>query len=162
MKNTGAYDLQYFRSSEKFQTDQNRANRLAHEIMSHFPDTVLDVGCGWGAVVKLLRAYGITAYGVDNAEALKGIWKDDYFSFADARSLPFGNKEFDIVFSSDFFEHIEEEDIGRVANEMRRVGNLVLAEIAFEVPLTERQAKYHVTNKPREWWEKELWGIEIL
>ena len=120
------------------------------------------MGCGPGTLVKLLRSYGIKAYGIDNAKALKELWKEDYFSIADAQDLPFEDKDFDIVFSSDFFEHIQHWDIDRVAKEMKRVGKVVIAEIAFQAPLTERQKKYHVTNKPRSWWEQQLPGVKIL
>ena len=162
MKTTGAYDYIYFRSSKKFQLNKERAERQAEEIMSHFPKRVLDVGCGLGTLVRLLRSYGVEAYGIDNAEVLPDkFWKEPYFSIEDARKLPF-DKEFDVVFSADFFEHIEEKDIDTVANEMKRVGEVVLAEIAFEQELTERQGKYHVTNKPKEWWMNKLPGIEIL
>ena len=162
MKNIGAYDYQYFKSSKKFQLDPVRAERQAHAIMEHFPGNVLDVGCGWGAVVKLLRDYGVEAYGVDNAEALRDIWNSDYFSIEDARALPHEDKQFDVVFSADFFEHVYEDEIELILDEMKRVGHHVIAEIAFEAPLTERQAKYHVTNKPKEWWKEKLPGVEIL
>src|SRR3990167_5828287 len=163
MKNTGDYDEQYFISSKKFQMNEERAERQAVEIMEHFPDRVLDVGCGLGTLVKLLRQYGVDAYGVDNAIVLlEKFWKEPYFFLGDARKIPFENKYFDVVFSSDFFEHVKEVDIDTTANEMKRVGNKVIAEIAFEAALTERQKKYHVTNKPREWWIEKLPGIDIL
>src|SRR3990167_82880 len=163
MKNTGDYDEQYFISSHKFQTNLERAERQVEEVMGHFPERVMDVGCGLGTTVKLLRQYGIEAYGMDNAIVLlEKFWKEPYFFLGDARKVPFENKYFDVVFSSDFFEHIKEEDIDTIANEMKRVGSIVMAEIAFETKLTERQAKYHVTNKPREWWIEKLPGIDIL
>lgn len=163
MKNNGAYDYTYFKSSKKFQLNKERAERQAEEIMERLPAKVLDVGCGLGTLVRLLRSYGVEAYGIDNAEVLKEkFWKEDYFLMENAMNLPFKDKEFDVVFSSDFFEHVMEEDIDDVAEEMRRVGKTVIAEIAFETVLTERQAKYHVTNKPRKWWTNKLPGFEIL
>ena len=131
--------------------------------MEYFPDNVLDVGCGLGALVNLLRKYGVEAYGIDDAKVLpEKFWKEPYFSIADAKNLPYKDREFDVVFSSDFFEHIREQDVNKVADEMRRVGKIRIAEIAFETPLTARQSKYHVTNKPRDWWEEKLFGFEIL
>ena len=163
MKNTGDYDYQYFRSSRKFQLDPLRTDRLVAEILLRNPQNVLDVGCGLGDVVRRLNKIGVEATGVDNAEVLwKIFWKEHFFKEGDAKKLPFRDNSFDVVFSSDFFEHVPEEDIDTVLGEMKRVGRRILAVIAFEAELTERQAKYHVTNKPREWWIEKLPGVEIL
>ena len=87
--------------------------------------------------------------------------KDDFFIEANANKLPFKDKEFDIVFSSDFFEHLPEEEIDIVYNEMKRVGKRVVAEIAYDIGgvLKDNQRQFHITNKTREWWLEKLPGI---
>lgn len=163
MKNTGAYDYQYFKSSKRFQLNPKRTDRFVEEILKHNPKKVLDIGCGLGALVRRLRELNIEAYGIDNAKVLKEkFWPESYFEYADARAIPYPDAVFDVVFSSDFFEHIPIRDLDKVVSEMRRLGNVLIAEIAFETELTERQANYHVTNKPRDWWEKRLPDFIIL
>jgi ubiquinone/menaquinone biosynthesis C-methylase UbiE len=156
------YNHKYFISSRKFQREETRLNELVNIIKSYKPESVLDVGCGIGNLVLKLREEGIPAFGIDSAEALDFFWNEDYFSFAEATKLPFKDKMFDIVVSTDFFEHIPEEDIDTVKSEMLRVGKKVLSRVAYEDNITKRQSLYHVTNKPKEWWVIKLKGISLI
>ena len=56
---------------------------------------VLDVGCGGGATVSLLRELGFSAHGVDNALASGS---PPWLILADAASLPFLDSGMDAVF----------------------------------------------------------------
>jgi len=158
------YSYQYYHASKIFQFNQPRLNGLVSIINAYHPKTVLDVGCGLGALVRELQKQNIQAYGVDSAIVLKSIWGKDVknLSIAPADMLPFADQSFDIVFSSDFFEHIPEEEIESVRKEMIRVGKVVLARVAYEDKLTKKQALYHVTNKKKEWWEDKLQGVILV
>lgn len=163
--NLQLYDYKYFRASKPFQNNLNRLNQLVSAIEVYQPKTVLDVGCGLGVLVRALRRKGIEAIGTDFAPILKEkAWKrkQTYLQIAEASDLPFPDKSFDVVFSSDFFEHIPDEEIDQIVSEMKRVGKKVIARVCYEMHLTEKQAKYHVTNKPKEWWVKRLEGIELV
>ena len=132
-------------------------------VKKYDPKTVLDIGCGIGYFVEFLRKNGISATGIDSAPDLGHFWgKKQYFLQGDATKLPFEDNSFDLVFSSDFFEHVPEDKIDDVANEMKRVSKVVLARVAYEAKLDKIQARYHVTNKPKEWWENKLKGIELI
>jgi len=156
------YDYKYFMSSRRFQGSKDRLEELVDIVKTYNPTSVLDVGCGIGNLVLKLRELGIKAVGVDNAEDLKLFWKSDGFYISDASELPFEDKSFDLVISTDFFEHIPEEKIGSVKSEMLRVGKKVIARVVYEDKLTKGQAQYHVTNKPKEWWDSKLEGIELI
>jgi len=91
------YNYKYFISSRRFQRDKNRLKELVSIVKSYEPKSVLDVGCGIGNLVLKLREAGIEAFGVDSAESLESFWHKDYFSFADAKSLPFKEDEFDLL-----------------------------------------------------------------
>jgi ubiquinone/menaquinone biosynthesis C-methylase UbiE len=156
------YHEKYFTKSREFQTNQERINRLVSIIMEYNPKKVLDVGCGWGMVVKELRNRGIEAWGIDFAEPVSKFWEGDYYKVADAKEIPFPDNYFDIVFSSDFFEHIPEEEIDKVCEEMKRVGKQVVAVIPRLAVLNESQTYYHVTNKSFEWWKERLEGVKII
>jgi len=157
------YNKKYFAGSRKFQKDGERLTELAYYIMRTSPKKVLDVGCGLGFLVNKLRDLGVEAHGVDFALALKEFyWDKPWFSISEAKNLPFKDKEFDVVFSSDFLEHLPEENIDVVVSEMKRVGKVVLARVAYEDKLTQRQAMYHLTNKPEDWWKEKLKGVELV
>lgn len=156
------YDKVYHRRSRRFQSNKERLKERLDIIKKYKPKKVLDVGCGLGFLVDCLRANGLDAVGVDGSEALKEFWKGDYYQVADANSLPFNDNTFDLVISTDFFEHIPEDEIKQVYSEMKRVvkpGGKILASIAMDRPLVNYQYIYHVTNKPKSWWEKRLPGI---
>ncbi len=72
--------------------------------------TVLDVGCGTGAVVVALVEHGYDAYGVDLPSQAPD-WADakydpSRFFCADATMLPFEDNSFDAVFSFGVIEHV--------------------------------------------------------
>ena len=163
MRPTGEYDLNYFRVAKKLQKNQKRLEELLAIVKRYNPKKVLDVGCGIGYFVEFMRKDGIGATGIDNAPDLRHFWgKKPYFIRGVASALPFDDGAFDLVFSSDFFEHVPEEQIDDVANEMKRVSKTVLARVAYEAKLDKIQARYHVTNKPKDFWIKKLSGIILI
>jgi len=129
----------------------NKIHLVARTAMEYKPKRVLDVGCGDGWLVKILRGNGVEAFGIDIDEnAGKEI--PEYFTKAEAKKLPFPDNSFDVVVSNDFFEHIPEEDIDRVYSEMRRVGKNIVARICVK----EKEWEGHVTIKPPKWWIEKL------
>jgi len=158
------YNQKYFKASKGFQRSKSRLQYMYKQIEPYKPKTLLDVGCGLGTFVDLCCKNKVDAWGIDFAPVLKENWWSEKprLLIADAKKIPFSDKTFDIVYSADFFEHIPEEEINQVADEMKRVGKVVLARIAFEAQLTENQAKYHCTNKPKDWWINKLKDIIIL
>ncbi len=158
------YDKDYYKASDKFQRRGNRLDTLVGVIRILQPERVLDVGCGIGYLVKRLNKEGIFTIGIDFSEGLEDYWgDDDHFFEMDAKQIDFPVKSFDLVFSTDFFEHVEEGDIDRVANEMKRVGKRVVVFVADDIGeiLRGRQLRYHCTHKPLDWWIKKLEGIEV-
>ena len=135
-----------------------------NRIMELKPKRVLDVGCGLGPLVRMLRKNGVLAWGVDFAQTLKDDFgmKEDHFVIADSKKLPFEDNYFDVVISTEFFEHLPEEEIDIVLEEMKRVGEKILARVAYEDVLNLRQMKFHLTNKPKEFWEKKLKGVTLV
>jgi 2-polyprenyl-3-methyl-5-hydroxy-6-metoxy-1,4-benzoquinol methylase len=156
------YNSLYYRKARKHQMNYDKLNKMMAIILSYKPKRVLDVGCGVGILVELLRQKGVAAYGTDFSDALLGYWKGSpYFQVADAAHQPFPNKSFDLVVSTDVLEHIPEEDLDAVKKEMLRVGDEVLCFPASEIGLNNRQKLFHVTNKPIEWWIKKFEGCDI-
>ena len=161
MKYTGLYNKKFFKDSDRFQRDEKRLDFLVSKILEHNPLSVLDVGCGSGYLVKKLRTLGIKAFGIDiSPDAGKQI--PNWFMVKNAISLPFDHNEFDLVVSTDFFEHLSEDEIDDVYKEMKWVGKKVIAQVAWEDKLNARQKLLHLTNKPRSWWENKLPDCEFL
>lgn len=72
---------------------------------------ILDVGCGSGGNINLLAEFGqVTGLDVSE-EALKFARNYNFVSLvrADAKSIPFPDRSFDLVTSLDVFEHIEDD-----------------------------------------------------
>ena len=161
METKHLYTKNYFRASWKFQVDPKRLEELTNKVMDLNPTSVLDVGCGRGYLLKRLRPFGVKVKGTDFSEAGVSLAKDKDITVADAKNLPFKDKTFDLVISTDFFEHIPEEDIDKVYNEMKRVSERVAARIATKEECDKENA-YHLTVKPLAWWTEKLPGIIII
>lgn len=161
------YNKEYFDAWNKCMHYRPRLFSITKAVTSYNPKTVLDVGCGIGIVVKILRERGIDAVGIDfSSDAGKDI--PEHFKVADAKNIPYPDNSFDVVLASDFFEHLEEEDIDQVYSEMKRVGGKIVAIISFKrAPVFhlkggERSPEHHLTIKPREWWLKKIPEVEII
>jgi len=78
-------------------------------------DRVLDLGCGNGRLVELLKDKNIDYLGVDNSEKLIEIAKAKYpnvrFQLADALNIPFSDNYFDKIFSIAVLHHISSDEL---------------------------------------------------
>lgn len=88
------------------------------------PKNCLDVGCGTGKLVYWLRFFGIETYGVEiSKEAINLAEKNvkPYLKLGDITKLDYDDNQFDLVLTSDVFEHIEKSKIKRSVGETIRV-----------------------------------------
>jgi ubiquinone/menaquinone biosynthesis C-methylase UbiE len=101
--------------------DEERA-QLERVIQSLPPARTLDVACGTGFMTRHLRGEVV---GVDQSDAMLEIAREQApaaaFVQGDALELPFEDDEFDRVFVSYFYCHLEEEERARFLSEARRV-----------------------------------------
>lgn len=88
-------------------------------------DKILDIGCSHGWALDALTGKANELVGVDmNAEILRQaavIYPHIKFVYQNANTLPFGDKEFDIVILSDVIEHVGDENKPLVIDEAYRV-----------------------------------------
>lgn len=110
------------------------------------PARVLDVACGTGFLTRHLRG---DIVGLDQSapmvEIAAGRMPETRIVQGDAVPLPFGNKEFERVFTSHFFHHLPPDERAAFLAEARRVGReLVIVEGA-------RQGD----TAPEEWVERD-------
>ncbi len=151
------YDEQFFIESTYAPMS---AKRNVVRLKKYDYKSILDVGCGEGHLVEMLKQQGKIAKGTDYSPFAGKLIPDD-FTETDAVKLPFKDNEFDIVISSDFFEHIYEEDIDAVYSEMQRVSSQVMAMISFKKH-KKRKIDTHVTVRPYEWWQDRLPDVIML
>ncbi|OLE01383.1 MAG: hypothetical protein AUG91_01525 [Actinobacteria bacterium 13_1_20CM_4_69_9] len=95
---------------------------LAELIGSLPPARTLDVACGTGFLTRHLRG---DVVGLDQSERMLSVAREQApaarFVHGDALELPFGDGEFDRVFTSYFYCHLEADERGRFLAEARRV-----------------------------------------
>ena len=105
----------------------SRKTAIAIQIIEkHKPKTILDAGCGSGAVlIPLSKKYtNIQFYAIDfSQENLKQIpiSKNIITHKTDVWNLPFNNREIDLLFSFDVLYHLTNEQKMNTLNEYYRV-----------------------------------------
>lgn len=123
----------------------------------------LDVGCGLGNAVKVLRQKGYKACGVDIAN-LKDIWREKgiekYCDVYPAHKLPYADNVFDMVFSTGVMEHIRPDYVDQTLDEIFRVGKkyfYFFIACCEEHPVKNQyHIDLHVTIKSPKWWMDKL------
>jgi len=141
------------------------------------PKKMLDVGAGRGVFIAYARKEGIEAEGFDFSHFAAGEGrfykcKKEWMIQHDAtQRWPYSNGKFDFTVCLDLMEHIYEEDIDFLINELFRVSSkYIFLQIAvpenFEYSfkkdesIPEEYKVYtltgHVLMKKREWWFKKL------
>ena len=96
--------------------------RLEDVVASLPPVRTLDVACGTGFLTRHLRG---DVVGLDQSESMLEIARERVphatFVRGDALELPFADGEFDRIFTSWFYCHLEEPERIRFLDEARRV-----------------------------------------
>ncbi len=110
--------------------------------------TSLEVGFGDGRWIKLLKAHGVDAYGIDILENAALQLKGEGFSpvVADARRLPIKENLFDLVYSFGVVEHFEgtEKAIEEHIRVAKPGGKVIVTVPHLYSPLTLYWAAFHI------------------
>ena len=131
--------------------------RKAELLKMRRPKSVLEVGCAAGYTLWLLEREGIPCVGMDVSEWALHQRANGIFVLWDATKTPwpFRDKQFDLVYSCAFLEHIPEEFLGDVIREMERVARRGLHAITFHHDPRDVD-KTHQTIRPYSWWRERL------
>jgi O-antigen chain-terminating methyltransferase len=130
-----SYGFDYGRFAERFRGTEEYVRRSVEFYKPYFAEckNVLDIGCGRGEFLSLMRAQAVVAKGIDlSAESVAQCRRDglnaetaDLFSYLDQT-----DQEFDGIFSSQVVEHLDPrrlpEMIGLCAARLRRGGLLAI------------------------------------
>lgn len=123
-------------------------------------NSCLDAGCGQSDVVRLLLKQGYDVKGIELSEFIlkskaNDLLKSGHVLAGNLVEIPFEDNKFELTVSFDVLEHIPEKDIDRVVSELVRVTKKYLFLTISLRPSSNNNA-YHVTLKPREWWESKF------
>jgi SAM-dependent methyltransferase len=101
--------------------------------------TIIDIGCGNGVITnQLAKHYDVT--GIDRSEnALKTVETSKLVASAD--SIPLGDYSFDMVFSSELLEHLDDDLLKGTVSEIKRLSNKY---IFISVPNNENPNKLSI------------------
>ena len=93
---------------------------------------ILEVGCGYGRILKRIREAFPKAQitgldiSIEQIKNAKELLRDVEFSVQDIyNGIPFKDKHFDVVFTSEFMMHVPPENLQDVYNELKRAGKRV-------------------------------------
>jgi len=125
---------------------------LAELVAGLPPARTLDIACGTGFLTR--HPHG-DVVGLDQSERMlevaRGQAPDASFVRGDALSLPFGDAEFDRVFTSYFYCHLEDDERRRFLAEARRVAGelIVVASVPGTGDPLERWEERHLKDGSR-------------
>jgi sarcosine/dimethylglycine N-methyltransferase len=154
-------------SVETLQEAMDRTNaRMAAYAHLDADSRVLDVGCGYGETAfHLAREHGCEVVGINisNRELDlarertpdSGVADKVSFQYGDFHDLPFGDEEFDVVWSQEAFLHGADKE--RILAECHRVlkpgGRVVISDLLIhgDVPDEEREAIHARVRSPQMW-----------
>jgi SAM-dependent methyltransferase len=119
--------------------------------------SVLDVGCGEGHSTKYFQSRGCEVLGIDgSAEAVAASAIPERHLLHDFTSGPFRpNRTFDLVWSCEFVEHVEERYSANFLETFRASDRYVI--MTHAVP--GQKGHHHVNCQPSIYWTRRLRGV---
>lgn len=131
----------------------------AHEVLG--VRSILDVGCGEGHCARFFQGLGCDVLGIDgSAQAKRDSVIADRHIKHDFVSGPYElNRQFDLVWSCEFVEHVEEQYCDNFLSTFRSSQKYIM--MTYAVPAQE--GWHHVNCQPESYWIKklELYGFQF-
>lgn len=122
--------------------------------------TVLDFGCGNGYAVRRMRARGADWHGVEFSEtAYQKYLAEPWFYQGD--TTQFADRQFDMAYSTEVFEHVPEDLVESTVADLCRVTAKYLF-LTISLRPSSDDNRYHCTLKSRGWWEAHFTACNFL
>jgi SAM-dependent methyltransferase len=112
--------------------------------------SMLDIGCGPGGMVQLATEKGLHAEGIDgDFEVKRDSSVQDKIHIWDYTKgpSPLGNKTFDLAWSCEFVEHVDEEYVPNFMADFQRANFVIMT---YAPPGT--SGHHHVNCQPQSYW----------
>ncbi len=160
------FDRQYFDGGKDGGGYQIYLDFPCHELTSRHvlarkPESVLELGCGRGYVLKRIQDAGIKAYGLEVSKHCYLSRVADRFQSQDVTDTPWrfhdlqddslASRMFDLCLSVAVLEHIPEDKLPSVIKEMERTCRRGLHGVFF-CPSGKDGDGTKRTLRPKEWW----------
>jgi ubiquinone/menaquinone biosynthesis C-methylase UbiE len=153
------YDEWYYTRPQAMEYLQNAEiwKNLTNMIQKMNPVRVLDFGCGLGNVIDECQKRYLNVIGVETSDyaIAHNLNKKNIIKIAKIpeAKLPFKDNTFDLVFSTEVMEHIEEKNTDAVIKELYRVcSNQAL----FTINTFDYNQPGHINMHSRKWWMKKF------
>lgn len=128
------------------------AGTMAGSIISEFkPERVVDVGCGTGALLEVLRDMGCEVFGLEcSEEALKRckVRRLDVAKFDLEKDVFSEERSFDVAVSVEVAEHLPENAADRYVDLLTRLSQVVIMTAAPPG----QGGRDHVNERPSSYW----------
>lgn len=123
-------------------------------IKSLNPESVLEVGCAYGFLVKRLNDAEISTKGCDVSSFAYKMRVTNDIQIASVLELPYKDKEFDLVVTIELLEHIKPVDTEQALRELARVSKRGVFWIAYKEvdDLFQTKDITHINIQPYQWW----------
>ncbi len=110
-------------------------------------NVVLDLGCGNGTLVQLIRNKGIESYGIeiDRDDIRKSIRPDvrSYITlYKGGNKLPYADLQFDVVIASEVLEHITEFE--KIVKEVHRISKKIFVLTVPDISSIPRMHRFRI------------------
>jgi len=151
------YDYLFSKNREYNSNPDHERFIVAKEFLSSINvinvKNVLDVGVGRGHFFRFLDVQGYHIKGVEPSGEARKLLNDKRILDAYSHSLPFKNKEFDVVVCLDVLEHIPHELIQNSLNEINRVSKkYAIISVAHHSDIR-NSWELHISSMPFKEWE---------
>jgi SAM-dependent methyltransferase len=143
------YDERYYDDIDPFMLVS--APAISRSIKREFePQSVIDIGCGAGALLASLEEAGITCVGFDYAEAALDRCRRSGLTVRrlDIERDPIPPNRADVVVSTEVAEHLDEESADRFVELLTTLAPIAMVTAA----LPGQGGTDHVNEQPNEYW----------
>ena len=145
------YDADYYAFVEST-TAPSAAFIAASIVRDLAPRTLLDVGCGTGAILHELQARGVTVRGLEYSEAALAYCRERGLDVIrldlTQESLPTPAVPYDVVLSTEVAEHLPEQMADPLVDALTSQGPTVV----FTAATPGQEGLDHVNEQPHSYW----------
>jgi len=125
---------------------------IVKKIYGNKITTILDFGCDSGFAVRKFRKIGYQAFGYEYSKVAFDKYLKEPIFYNDINKI---HDTYDMIYSTDVLEHIPEEDIPDVLDNLFHLCNKYVFMTISLRPSSNNNA-YHCTLKSRNWWNEKF------